>query len=127
MRFKVDENLPLAVAQRLRDAGHDAITVVEQHMAGTKDAALAGVCRNEQRCLVTPASDGNTGGSCGGECWRCAETPTGRPRQAVRGRIGALQRTKVRDSGRERACWLELGRMSGYNDPLESRISEMSV
>lgn len=53
MRFKVDENLPLIVAQHLRDAGHDAITVVEQNMVGAKDATLAEVCQNEQRCMIT--------------------------------------------------------------------------
>jgi hypothetical protein len=30
MRFKVDENLPAEVAQLLRAAGHDALTVVDQ-------------------------------------------------------------------------------------------------
>ena len=32
MRFKVDENLPVEVAEMLRQAGHDAATVLEQHL-----------------------------------------------------------------------------------------------
>lgn len=34
MRFKVDENLPIEVAEMLRQAGHDAATVLEQHLGG---------------------------------------------------------------------------------------------
>jgi hypothetical protein len=33
MRFKVDENLPADVAQLLRAAGHDALTVVDQPLS----------------------------------------------------------------------------------------------
>jgi predicted nuclease of predicted toxin-antitoxin system len=29
MKFKVDENLPVEVAQLLREAGHDVLTVLE--------------------------------------------------------------------------------------------------
>ena len=32
MRFKVDENLPIEIADLLRDAGFDAMTVHEQGM-----------------------------------------------------------------------------------------------
>lgn len=32
MRFKVDENLPLEVVERLTRARHDAITVIDQHL-----------------------------------------------------------------------------------------------
>jgi len=34
MKFKVDENLPVEVADLLRQAGYDATTVVEQHLGG---------------------------------------------------------------------------------------------
>jgi hypothetical protein len=30
MRFKVDDNLPIEVAEALRQEGHDAATVLEQ-------------------------------------------------------------------------------------------------
>ena len=34
MRFKIDENLPVEAAELLRQAGHDAVTVLEQHLGG---------------------------------------------------------------------------------------------
>lgn len=53
MRFKVDENLPLEVAEMLQQAGHDAATVLEQHLGGSDDAQLAALCQLEGRVLVT--------------------------------------------------------------------------
>ena len=53
MRFKVDENLPIEVAEMLRQAGHDATTVLEQHLGGSDDAQLAALCQLESRILVT--------------------------------------------------------------------------
>ena len=53
MKFKVDENLPVEVAEVLRDAGHDAVTVVEEGLGGREDEAIAGACRREGRVLVT--------------------------------------------------------------------------
>ena len=53
MRFKIDENLPVEVALRLRTAGHDATTVTEQDMVGDPDATLSEACRREQMALVT--------------------------------------------------------------------------
>ncbi len=38
MRFKVDENLPVEVAELLRDHQYDAMTVVEQRLAGLAGA-----------------------------------------------------------------------------------------
>jgi predicted nuclease of predicted toxin-antitoxin system len=32
MRFKIDENLPVEVAELLRHAGHDALTMWDQHL-----------------------------------------------------------------------------------------------
>ena len=37
MRFKLDENLPAEAADLLREAGHDAATVLEQEMSGETD------------------------------------------------------------------------------------------
>jgi hypothetical protein len=45
LKFKVDENLPLEVAELLVGAGHDALTVAQQQMGGTADLAVATVCR----------------------------------------------------------------------------------
>ena len=53
IRFKVDEDLPRDVAVLLREAGHDAATVVEQGLTGTSDDALWASVLQENRCLVT--------------------------------------------------------------------------
>jgi predicted nuclease of predicted toxin-antitoxin system len=53
MKFKVDENLPIDVAQLLREAGHDVFTVHEQRLVGAEDQTLARVCQEEQRSFVT--------------------------------------------------------------------------
>ena len=53
MRFKIDENLPVEVAELLRQAGHDAATVPEQHLGGSVDSKVAAVCQRESRALVT--------------------------------------------------------------------------
>ena len=53
MKFKVDENLPVEVAELLRQAGHDAATVLEQHLSGSADSDVALVCQREERILVT--------------------------------------------------------------------------
>ena len=51
--FKLDENLPRALAGLFAEAGHDAVTVPEQGMAGASDPRIASVCRDEGRVLVT--------------------------------------------------------------------------
>lgn len=53
MRFKTDENLPEEVAAALRDAGWDALSVVEQQLAGKVDPQIARACREESRVIVT--------------------------------------------------------------------------
>jgi predicted nuclease of predicted toxin-antitoxin system len=53
MRFKVDENLPIEVAEVLRQAGHDAATVLEQRYGGSADERLASLCQRENRALLT--------------------------------------------------------------------------
>ncbi len=55
--FKVDENLPVEAAELLHDAGHDAATVAQQHMAGYPDEAVADVCRREGRALIALDQD----------------------------------------------------------------------
>ncbi|MEM1116298.1 MAG: DUF5615 family PIN-like protein [Bacteroidota bacterium] len=57
MRFKLDENLPTRAAALLRDAGHDAVTVLDQKMGGAADPDLATVCQQEGRALVTLDTD----------------------------------------------------------------------
>jgi len=53
MKFKIDENLHSEAADLLRQRGHDARTVHEQGLRGSADAAVAGVCKQEARALVT--------------------------------------------------------------------------
>lgn len=53
MKFKIDENLPVAAAVLLREAGHEAQTVHDEQMVGGPDCALAQVSRREGRALVT--------------------------------------------------------------------------
>ncbi|MEE9602948.1 MAG: DUF5615 family PIN-like protein [Thermoguttaceae bacterium] len=52
-KFKVDENLPTEAVDVLRDAGHDAMSVVDQQMGGRPDTDIAAVCRQEDRVVVT--------------------------------------------------------------------------
>ena len=53
MRFKLDENLPIAAAELLRQLGHDAMTIHDQQLVGEPDPRIAAVCLAEQRALVT--------------------------------------------------------------------------
>lgn len=53
MLFKIDENLPVELADMLAKSGHDAKTLKEQHMQGIKDPGLIEKCNREQRALIT--------------------------------------------------------------------------
>ena len=53
IKFKVDENLPIEVAQLLRDSGYDAVTVLEQQLGGEPDHNIAQICQKEERTIVT--------------------------------------------------------------------------
>jgi predicted nuclease of predicted toxin-antitoxin system len=53
MKFKTDENLPAEVADHFRQAGFDAMSVVEQRLSGAPDARVAAVCHDEGRVVVT--------------------------------------------------------------------------
>lgn len=53
MKFKLDENLPLASADVFNQAGHDASSVYEQALTGSPDDKLVQICREEERVLVT--------------------------------------------------------------------------
>ena len=53
MRFKVDENLPVEIADVLRQQHYDAMTILEQQMAGQRDEIVAQVCQQEYRVLIT--------------------------------------------------------------------------
>jgi predicted nuclease of predicted toxin-antitoxin system len=53
VRIKVDEDLPLSVAEVLREAGHDVATVVDQGWSGWTDARIWIAVCTERRMLIT--------------------------------------------------------------------------
>lgn len=57
MEFKVDENLPSEACQILKNAGHDAVTVLDQNLGGHSDTDIAAACKLESRILVTLDTD----------------------------------------------------------------------
>lgn len=57
MRFKIDENLSTAVAALFVANGHDAVTVVDEHLTGVTDPELATVVQSERRAIVTQDTD----------------------------------------------------------------------
>ena len=57
LKFKVDENLPAEVSVMLREAGHDALSVIDQRLGGSPDDEIAKVCQQERRIIVTLDTD----------------------------------------------------------------------
>lgn len=57
MQFKLDENLPVELADLLSASGHDALTVADQGLRGKDDNMLATVCQAETRALITTDLD----------------------------------------------------------------------
>ncbi len=53
MKFKIDENLPIEVAELLNQAGYDAATVYDQNLVGEADSNIASICQSEKRAIVT--------------------------------------------------------------------------
>lgn len=53
MKLLLDEHYAREIAVRLRDAGHDVVTVAECGMAGVDDAALLRFATSELRTLLT--------------------------------------------------------------------------
>jgi predicted nuclease of predicted toxin-antitoxin system len=53
MEFKLDENLPNALVDDLKNAGHHGATCQEEGIAGTGDAAIAAHAVSERRVLLT--------------------------------------------------------------------------
>jgi hypothetical protein len=54
-RFYANENFPLPVVERLRDLGHDVLTVLEAGSAGQSipDEEVLALAVGEQRCVLT--------------------------------------------------------------------------
>jgi predicted nuclease of predicted toxin-antitoxin system len=57
MKFKTDENIPLAAVDLLRAAGHDTLSVYDQSLVGRPDSRIAAICKQEGRALITLDSD----------------------------------------------------------------------
>ena len=53
MKFKIDENLPVEIADFLTRAGHDAVTVGDEALTGQIDNVIVQVCQEEERALLT--------------------------------------------------------------------------
>ena len=53
MRFKLDENMPLALQRLLADAGHDVETAWSEGLAGSRDSVILEAAGAEGRVLVT--------------------------------------------------------------------------
>ena len=53
MRLLLDEHYANAIAEALRAAGHDAVTVAERGLMGTDDEALLALASSESRALLT--------------------------------------------------------------------------
>jgi len=56
IKFKIDENLPVEASTILTNAGHDAVTVVDQDLGGSTDLALPAVCQREEEKPQTGAT-----------------------------------------------------------------------
>ena len=53
MDFKIDESLPIEVARQFSEAGHSALTVLDERLGGQPDQVIADRCKAEARSLVT--------------------------------------------------------------------------
>ena len=53
MRIKLDENMPAAMTELLRRAGHDVLTVDEEGLGGKADPRILKAATAEDRVLVT--------------------------------------------------------------------------
>ena len=57
MKAKLDENLPLQIATRLRELGHDVHTAEQESLSGCGDSELWAHAQQEGRTLITQDLD----------------------------------------------------------------------
>jgi predicted nuclease of predicted toxin-antitoxin system len=57
VKFLVDQNRSPALAERLRDAGHDAVHTMELGLERAEDDELLLLAREEQRVLISGDTD----------------------------------------------------------------------
>ncbi len=91
MRFKVDENLPVEVAELLRGAGHDAATVADQGVGGALDPDLATLIRGESRALFSSLSCRRLSPCAGWHTLRLAVSGWTCPLTILAERLGAVR------------------------------------
>ena len=53
MKVKLDENMPMALAELLRSRGHDVSTVPEENLSGVEDSFILTRATEETRLLMT--------------------------------------------------------------------------
>lgn len=53
MKFKIDENLPVEIADEISGLGHEAGTVFGEQLSGFPDAKILAGAKNEKRVLLT--------------------------------------------------------------------------
>ena len=53
MRFRLDENLDVRLADLLTEGGHDTATVLSERLSGRSDESIYETCLSERRTLVT--------------------------------------------------------------------------
>jgi len=57
MRIKIDENLPLQIALKLKSFGHDVHTAQDEGLGGCVDPVIWQAAQRDERFLVTQALD----------------------------------------------------------------------
>jgi predicted nuclease of predicted toxin-antitoxin system len=57
MKIKLDENLPLGLADALERLGHDVHTIPGEGLAGKNDEHVWSACQHEKRLLITQDLD----------------------------------------------------------------------
>jgi predicted nuclease of predicted toxin-antitoxin system len=57
MKIKLDENMPAALADSLRELGHDVHTVPDEGLAGYSDPDIWAAAQREERLLITQDLD----------------------------------------------------------------------
>jgi predicted nuclease of predicted toxin-antitoxin system len=53
MKFKLDENLPLEIADAFRDSGHEIDSVQSEGLSGASDLTILDRVQSENRILLT--------------------------------------------------------------------------
>jgi predicted nuclease of predicted toxin-antitoxin system len=53
MKVKLDENMPAAMLNLLREAGHDVSSVVDEGLSGTDDSRVIRAATSQGRILIT--------------------------------------------------------------------------